>query len=144
LNHFDVTARGLGTLHMTLSATGGIREDAPATPQEALQRLHEFLLERGAIRWDDASLTNRAITFTAGSKGSTPDAVRAQLGMATMALSMVMPDQPDAATQVNNFLAHPKTLTVTLTPPKPISLLDVAAAPVPQRAGLLGLHIQAE
>jgi hypothetical protein len=144
LNHFDLTARGLGSLHMMFSSTGGIRDDAPKTPQEALQRLHDLLLEHATIRWDDESLTNRAITLAAESKGTTPDALRAQLGMATMALTMVMPNQPDAATQVNNFLAHPKTLTITLAPPKPISFFDVTAAPVAQRAGLLGAHIEAE
>jgi hypothetical protein len=109
-----------------------------------LQALHDTLIEHLQLQWDDGSLTTRLLTMAAASKGVTPDAMRAQLSMATMALAMVMPNQPDAATQVNAFLANPKTLTITLNPPQPVSVMDVAAAPVPQRAGLLGLHIQAE
>jgi hypothetical protein len=144
VNRFDLAARGLGKLHMTGSVTGKLFDEGPKDPQQALQALHDTLIEHLQLQWDDGSLTTRLLTMAAASKGVTPDAMRAQLSMATMALAMVMPNQPDAATQVNAFLANPKTLTITLNPPQPVSVMDVAAAPVPQRAGLLGLHIQAE
>jgi hypothetical protein len=132
LSRFDIIARGLGTLHLTGSITGNAFDGSPRTTQAAMDALRHAVLEKAMLRWDDASLTSRTLALVAAGKGTTPDALRAQLAVPLMGLSMVLPDQPDAAAQINSFLEHPKSLTITLNPPKPIALMDVGAAPVPQ------------
>jgi hypothetical protein len=140
LSQYDLVAEGLGTLHVTATVTGGVA----APGQNPIAALQTLSLGKATLRWDDHSLTNRLLALGAASKGTTPDALRAQLAMGTLALTMFMPEQPDAASQVNAFLTNPKTLTITLAPSAPVSLMTLAATPAAQRAPLLGVHIQAE
>ena len=57
---------------------------------------------------------------------------------------MMVPNQPDAADQLTSFLNHPGTLTITMIPPQKTTLAQIALAPVPARAQMLGFHIKAD
>ena len=137
----DVKLHDLGVLHLKGSFSG---YDASASTQNA--PLAPFLattIERASVTWEDTSLTDRLFKVAAVQAHSTPEAVRAQLAMPIVALGVMLPDQPDAADQVTAFLNHPGKLTVTMTPPQPVTVGQVTQAPATQRAHLLGVHITA-
>ncbi|MEJ0048701.1 MAG: hypothetical protein WDN04_23265 [Rhodospirillales bacterium] len=54
----------------------------------------------------------------------------------------MLPDQPDAADQVNAFLDGRHSLDISLAPPAPVRLGDLAAVPVPEKAHVLGVKIK--
>ena len=137
----DVKLHDLGVLHLTGSFSG---YDASAAVQGA--PMAPFLattIERASIVWEDASLTDRLFKVAAVQMHATPEVVRAQLAMPIVALGVMLPDQPDAADQVTAFLNHPGKLTITINPPQPVTVAQVAQAPATQRAHLLGVHITA-
>jgi hypothetical protein len=144
LTRFDVAARGLGTLHLTGQASGPIFDGQSRSQPEALPVLQQTRLENATLRWDDASLTNRIFDAVAENRGTTPEALRTQVGLMTIGLAMILPNQPDAGAQVSAFINNPKTLTISLAPPKPVTIGEVLAAPMAARASLLGVHIQGE
>jgi hypothetical protein len=144
LTRFDVAARGLGTLHLTGQASGPIFDGQSRSQPEAWPVLQQTRLENATLRWEDASLTNRIFDAVAENRGTTPEALRTQVGLMTIGLAMILPNQPDAGAQVSAFINNPKTLTISLAPPKPVTIGEVLAAPMAARASLLGVHIQGE
>ncbi len=135
----EIVLRGLCTLHVQGRFSG--YDAALATPAQPLAALMATTLDHAGIVYEDHSLTNRLIAVTAAQTHSTPDVVRAQLAMPVLTLGLMLPNQPDAADQVTNFLNHPGTLTVTMDPPQKTTFAQVAQASVPARAQMLGIHI---
>jgi len=142
LSRLDLTARDLGVLHFTASLDGIDREGMRAP--DALSRaaaLMRTVIVHAALSFDDRSLVGRVIGVLAMQQNSTPEQVRAEAAMPLMGLAMLLPDEPDAAAQISAFLEHPHSLRISLDPPAPVSLAAVAAAPMTQRAHMLGLKI---
>ena len=143
VDDLNMALRDLGTLHIKAKLDGydpiAMRSPDRAARQSAMMKV---IVNQATIEWDDASLTNRIINVVAQQRNSTPEQVRAAAAMPLAALSVMVPDQPDAAAQITAFLNDPHKLVVTLNPATPMSLGDVAALPVPERAHALGLKVQ--
>jgi hypothetical protein len=139
----DIVLHDLGTLHLKGSVSG---LDAAAAVQQgpgAAAALMAMTFDQAQIVWDDASLVRRLFAVAAVQMHTTPELVRAQLAMPILTLGLMVPDQPDVADQVTAFLNNPHILTVTMTPPAPVTFAQVAQAPATSRAHLLGVHILA-
>ncbi len=142
LSRLDLTARDLGVLHFTASLDGIDR--AGMNAPDTATRLASFMGVRvlhAALWFDDRSLVGRVIGVLAMQQNATPEQVRAEAAMPLAGLSMLLPDEPDAASQVSAFLDHPHSLRIALDPPAPVSLGQVARAPMTERAHMLGLKI---
>jgi hypothetical protein len=140
LKHCDIDVHGLGVLHWSfeLSGLAPTPMTTPAAIQEAVQAAK---LDALSLRWDDASLTGRLMKMEAAKQGVGPEQLRASLAMPLASLPILMPQQPDAAQQVNAFLNGQHSLTITLTPPAPVGLADWKSTPMPAKAALLGVRI---
>jgi hypothetical protein len=142
LSRLDLALHDLCTLHLTASLDGIDREGLRATDIKVRgAAIMQIVIDHAALSFDDKSLVGRVIGVLAMQQNSTPEAVRAQAAMPLAALSMLLPDEPDAAAQITAFLDHPHNLRITLDPPTPVSLAQVAAAPMQSRAHMLGLKI---
>jgi hypothetical protein len=145
LNRLDLTARDLGVLHLAASLDGvdraALRSQDKAARRAALMNVAIVHLSAG---FDDKSLVGRIIGVLAMQQNIPPEQVRAAAAMPLAALSVLIPDQPDAAAQISAFLDHPHSLRITLDPPSPVSLAQVSSLPMPERAHALGLKIEAK
>jgi hypothetical protein len=54
----------------------------------------------------------------------------------------MLPDQPDAADQINAFLDGRHSLEIILAPPTPVRIGDLESVPVPEKAHVLGVKIK--
>lgn len=133
-----VALHGLGTLHLTGAYTV-VQQSSPTLPP--LMGLMRTTLQHLELQWDDASLVDRIFKLAAAQSHTTPELLRGQLAMPVLALGAMLPDQPDAVDQLSAFLEHPHMLRITMAPQPPVSLAEVARAPVTARAHLLGVHI---
>ena len=141
----EVVLHDLGTLHVDGALSDGTRQAGMAAgAAQAITALLTTTIAHAKLVWEDRSLTDRIFRVAAERAHTTPDLIRAQLAIPIVALSVMMPDQPDAADQLTRFLNHPHVLTVTLDPPEKVSLGEVARAPAVQRAHLLGVRIGSE
>jgi hypothetical protein len=139
----DIVLHDLGTLHLKGSFTG--LDAATAQPGlPAMAALMGATVNQAQIIWDDGSLVRRLFAVAAVQMHTTPELVRAQLAMPILTLGLMMPDQPDAADQLTAFLTNPHILTVTMTPPAPVTFAQIGQVPATARAHLLGVHIQAQ
>jgi hypothetical protein len=106
-------------------------------------------ITHAALRYDDASLVDRALRFSASRQNITPGAVREQMvGMLTQQATApgASPAVADAAKALADFIATPHSLTVELTPPAPIALAVLqigTAVGTPQLVRMLGLTVTA-
>ncbi len=140
--HDDITLHDLGTLHLSGSFSGYVQPAGPAaSPAAAIAGLMGTTIQQATLVWDDASLTSRIFKVVADQSHTTPALMRAQLAIPIVALSVMLPEQPDAADQLTRFLDNPHQLTITLNPPEKMTLGQVAQAPATQRAQLLGARI---
>jgi hypothetical protein len=139
----DIVLHDLGTLHLKGSFSGLDAVTGKQGPAAAAA-IMAMTLDQAQIIWDDGSLVRRLFAVAAVQMHTTPDLVRAQLAMPILTLGLMMPDQPDVADQVTAFLNNPHTLTVTMTPPAPVTFAQIAQAPATSRAHLLGVHILAQ
>ncbi len=141
----DIDLHDLGTLHLRAGFSGFVPPSgANLAPGAALAGLLATTVRHATIGWEDRSLTNRIFKVAAVEYHSTPEALRRGLAMPLLALGAVLPDQPDAADQITRFLNNPHQLTVTMSPPTPVTLNQVAQAPVTEQAHLLGVHIASQ
>ncbi len=141
----DITLHDLGTMHVNGSFSGYVQPTGPQpSPAAAIASLMGVTLQQATVVWDDNSLTSRIFKVVAAQSNTTPALVRAQLAIPIVALSVMLPGQPDAADQLTHFLDNPHQLTVTLNPPEKMTLGQVVQAPATQRAQLLGLHVSSQ
>jgi hypothetical protein len=138
----DVLFHDLGTLHMAMDADGLQNISGSGTDQ--LQAMKAVQLKSALLQWTDNSLVNRVFKVAAAQSGKSVDDLRATLALPIASLGMFLPDQPDAPAQVSAFLADPKQLTITLAPPQPVSLFDVAQASAQEKAALLGVRVKGD
>ena len=143
--HTDFTEqlelKNLGTLQIAADVTG---YDAVLARKDAKAALMGTTLNHATIVWQDAGLVDRSFNAVASTMHSTAAVVRAQLAVPLVTLGLMIPDQPDATDQVSAFLNHPGTLTITMNPPQKTTIGDIAQASTPEKAHLLGVHIQAK
>ena len=143
LTQADFTLHGLGALRFTADVDG--LQNSGANPGDRLAMLRAVHLYTASLRWDDASLTDRIFHLLSLQSGKTETQLRAQLGIPVATLGFMMPEQPDAAAQINAFLDGRHRLSITLTPPHPpVSLGDVASASPTEKAALLGVVIKGD
>jgi hypothetical protein len=105
-------------------------------------------LVHGKLRYNDASLTERAINMSAADSHSDPGDYRKQIIAMVQAQGGAFgKDSPPIAAAVDAvvaFLKAPKSLTVELSPPAPVAvmaLIGAAATPPPKLATMLGLAV---
>jgi hypothetical protein len=106
-------------------------------------------LTHALLRYDDASLADRAFKAAALQANTDPAALRQQVAMMVDMRAATLGDSPAiaaAVAAVKTFLAEPHSLTIELTPPAPVafSALQAAGAMKPEDiAVLLGLSVTA-
>lgn len=148
VRQFDWTLHGLGALRMAGDFGGVKPADAPPPPGDPaaqLQAMRNVTINSASIIWDDASLTDRIFRIAAQTKHTTEAALRAQLAIPVASLAILMPEQPDAATQLNAFLDGKHKLEIDFKPPHPpVSFADVGAAGSAEKAPLLGITIKGD
>jgi hypothetical protein len=137
-----LTLKDLGILRIK-AAVSGYTALADATGPAAIGALMNTTIESANLRWEDRSLTDRIFKVAAAQENTTPELVRAQLAVPILAAAIMVPDQPDVADQLTAFLSKPDSLTITLAPPQPRKLAEIANTPATERAHALGLHITA-
>ena len=136
----DIDFHDLGVLHLTLNMTG-IPQGAVITQPQIQAAMAQARLVAASVKWDDASLTGRLLKMAAAKQGLTPEQLRAGLAMPLASLPIFLPDQPDAAAQVNAFLDGRHSLGVSLAPAAPVSLAQLQSTPSQEKAALLGVRI---
>lgn len=142
LSRLDFTARDLGVLHATASLDHVDRAAFGSQDQAARKAaIMNIVIGHVSVEFDDRSLVGRVIGVMAMQQNIPPEQVRAAVAMPLAALSVMIPDQPDAGAQISGFLEHPHSLRITLDPPAPVSLAQVSSLPMPERAHALGLKI---
>jgi hypothetical protein len=140
LNDVNLTVDELGTI--TLSADlAGI--DTPETMEQTAS------LNHAVLRYNDASLAERAIKAAAAQSGVDPAQFRLILaGMAQMQSAALGkgPDIAAAGKAIGAFLADPHNLTIELAPPQPVPLITMQAdkdLPPQQIFAKLGIKVTA-
>jgi hypothetical protein len=136
----DVDFHNLGTLHYTMDLTG-VTRGTMQTPQQVQAAVLQARLVDASLKWDDGSLLGRLLKMAAAKRGLTIEQLRAGFAIPLASLPMLMPEQPDAAAQVTAFLDGQHSLSITLNPPAPVSLLQFQSTPPQERAALLGAHV---
>lgn len=139
LDQTALAFRGLGTLHLSYVIDG-----IPTTLQDPAHidaGFSDARLISASAQWDDASLTTRLFNLASAQTGKSPEELRATISLGLMGLSAMLPEQPDAADQVNAYLDGRHSFTVTLAPATPLRLTDLAGLPPQQQAQALGVHI---
>jgi hypothetical protein len=138
----DIVFHGLGTLHLTYDVDG-----IPITQQDPKNIVAAFrnaTLVSAAAGWDDDSLTSRLFHLAAARVGKSETELRATLSLSLIALPALLPDQPDAADQINAFLDGRHTLTISLNPPTPVHLSDLNTTPTAAARAFAGGAYQRE
>jgi hypothetical protein len=112
-----------------------------------LAALAQVSLAHGRLRFDDASLVNRALRAGAAQTGTDPvtyrqrviDMVRQQANSQTV----VSPALTAACNAAGDFIASPHTITIELAPPQPVPLIALRSMNEPPAmvATALGLTV---
>ncbi|MBD8553018.1 hypothetical protein IFT84_00610 [Rhizobium sp. CFBP 8762] len=112
---------------------------ASAKPEEAQQALgmsmlgliQQLSLNAISIRFEDDSITKRALDYAASEQGTTAAELTQSLkAMAPLMLAQLnIPElQNQAATAINTYLDDPKSLLISATPAKPVPFPMIAGA----------------
>ncbi len=130
----------LGSLDLSASLVG------VAPGAAALDRAR---LAHAVLRYNDASLVERAFKAAAETMHADPHAFRQQMIAMVQSRADEFKDSPaitEAVKQLVAFLEAPHSLTIALSPQSPVALATLRNAtttPPPDLASLLGLHVTA-
>jgi hypothetical protein len=111
--------------------------------------LSQIRLAHAKLRFDNASLVERMLKAGAARSGADPTAFRGQIvQMVNQQGAAAGKNDPAAAKMfqaISDFIATPRSLTVTISPPEPVPVLGLAgaAADPAQLAHVLGLAVTA-
>jgi len=141
LTKADMLFHDLGTLHVALDASG-LQNLSGAAGTDQIAALRAVKLIGATVQWNDDSLTNRIFKAVAAQTGKSVEDLHTALALPIASVGVFLPNQPDAPAQISAFLADPKQLTITLAPPAPVSLMDVAKASAQEKAALLGVSVK--
>jgi hypothetical protein len=132
--------RDLGTLYIRADLDGVPLNQAD--PAHVADAFRDTKLISADVRWDDASLTGRLFKIAALQTGKSEQELRATISLSLLGVSAMLPDQPDAADQINAFLDGRHSLEIILAPPTPVRIGDLESVPVPEKAHVLGVKIK--
>lgn len=134
MDKFDIEAAGMGRLHLAM----GLDDMPEKTAGIGLPELLQTRLQGLTVGYDDQGLAAKYLAMLAAQQGTTPDALKQQ-GKVVLAAAAAQAKLPPAITDpLRAFLDNPRRLVVTLAPPQPIALAELAggASADPQRLGL--------
>ena len=133
----DVSAKYEGTKALSEASTAASLEANPDAMMEAM--MSKLAFHQFEIAFDDNGFFNRALNAYAAQSGEDPANLRAQvsgmMAMAPMAASSTGVDVAvitELATAISSFVQDPKTLTISLAPPTPVTaqtFVDAASNP---------------
>lgn len=131
LDQLKITVPDLGALTLQSRLTGLALDEFDALSANpmlmGLALLGKITIVNASLRLDDHSLMNRIIAQAARDTGLHPDEVRQGIRRQLPVLADYMPWQEDVVDQAEAFLDHPRSLTLTLSPSEPVTLLDLGS-----------------
>jgi len=142
LSQYDMTVNDAGTLGMTFDLSGYTPEfikslqelqkqmasqpgggDQSAQGMAMLGLMQQLTFNSAAIKFTDASLTNKVLGYVAKMQGQKPADI-ANMAKAMIPFGMAQLNNPELTTQVTNavsaFLDNPKSLTISADPENPV------------------------
>ncbi|WP_439815412.1 hypothetical protein [Zavarzinia sp. CC-PAN008] len=147
LKEFRLAAQNVGTLTLGFEIIGfdpATFQAARAGQQPDLGQLMALQLGSLSIRWDDAGITDKAMTFAAKEQGGMAlDQYREQLKAMVTAQGQALPEgrARDASNEVVTYLGEPKGLLITATPAQPVPLATLGAAAADPNAAMEQLNL---
>lgn len=147
---YDISVENAGTFGMTFDLGGYTPEfiksmqemqkkmaDQPAGADNSAQGLamlgmmQQLTFHSASLRWDDDSLTGKAIDYIAKMQNMKPDDIKNQAKAIAPFLTAQL-NNPELASQIsaaiNKFLDDPKSLEVSAEPPAPVPFAQLAAS----------------
>lgn len=127
LDETTVSADEIGDSHLEGAITG-ISRGMLEQPQAAAADIDKLKLATLRLSVTDKSFINRFATYIASQTGTSPDEVKAQYGvLASAPLDLLQnPEfQAKARAEIAKFLADPKSLTLSMEPKEPQSLIGI-------------------
>lgn len=138
-----IAAEGLGSLALSGDFTN-LPRDLGANG-DVMAALGQTGIGAFNISFSNESLVQRIIAMLAKQSGKTPaemtDGARAAASFFAAAL---VPDQADAGEQIANFLANPKTVTLTAAPAAPVPVSAFTSSNLRAAQTALNLHLTAD
>jgi hypothetical protein len=151
VSEYSLTLDDVGSLAMSIQISGYTLEFVKAMqqaqvaaaanpdPQAAQQAmgfamlgmLQQLSFNSASIRFDDASVTERALAFAGKKQGLTGDNMRGALkGMLPLMLGgLGIPDlQKQISAAANTYLDNPQNITISATPPSPVAVPVIMGA----------------
>ena len=133
----DVSAKYEGSKAIAAASSAAQLEANPDAMMEAM--MSKLAFHQLEIAFDDNGFFTRALNAYAAQSGEDPATVRAQIS-GVMAMAPMMAGQTgvdvavvtELASAISSFVQDPKTLTITLAPPAPVtaqSFVDAASNP---------------
>lgn len=133
----DVSAKYEGSKAIAAASTAAQLEANPDAMMEAM--MSKLAFHQLEIAFDDDGFFNRALNAYAAQSGEDPANLRAQIS-GLMAMAPMMAGQTgvdvavitELATAISSFVQDPKTLTISLAPPAPVTaqtFVDAASNP---------------
>lgn len=142
LSQYDMTVNDAGTLGITFDLSGYTPEfikslqelqkqmaaqpaggDQSAQGMAMLGLMQQLTFNAAAVKFTDASLTNKVLEYVAKMQGQKPADI-ANMAKAMVPFGMAQLNNPELTTQVTNavsaFLDSPKSLTVSAKPASPV------------------------
>lgn len=142
LSQYDITVEDAGTFGITFDLGGYTTDfikqmqemqkqmaaqpagaDSSAQGMQMLGMMQQLTFHSASLRWDDDSLTQKLIKFTADSQGQKPEDIVNQ-AKAMVPFLMAQLNNPELTTQVteavNAYLTEPKSLEVAAEPEKEV------------------------
>ncbi len=143
IDKFDIDAAGMGRLHLAMGLDNmpEAAMGAGASLEKAILVFQQARLQGLSVSYEDHGLVPKYLAMLAAQQGVTPEALK-QLGQRQLAAAAAQANLPPAVTDpVHAFMEDPKRLAITVAPPQPLPLADLAgrAGADPQRA--LGLVV---
>jgi hypothetical protein len=150
LNQYDITVDNAGTFGMSFDLGGYTPDlikalqdlqkqmaDQPADADNSAQGLamlglmQQLTFHSATVRWDDDSLTDKAIAYVAGMQNMKPDDIKNQAKAIVPFLTGQL-NNPELSSQIttaiSKFLDGPQSLEVTAEPATPVPFAQIAAA----------------
>lgn len=138
-----LAAQDLGSLSLSGDFTNlphGLGADG-----DVMAALGQTKIGAFSVSFSNESLVQRIIAMLAKQSGKTPaemtDGARAA---AAFFAATLVPDQADAGQQIANFLANPKTVTLTAAPAAPVPVSAFTSSNLRAAQAALNLHLTAD
>ncbi|NKL97160.1 hypothetical protein [Rhizobium leguminosarum] len=115
----------------TAEANPNKEEANQAAGLAMLGLMQQLTINSASIRFDDASITKKALDYAGSQQGVTGDQLAQSLkGLAPMMMAQLnMPElQNQVAAAVNTYLDGPKSLTISAAPEKPVPVPMIIGA----------------